>query len=189
MTTNGWVIFVEDENDQALVLALVANLDLTNIEVEYIGGGASRLKYRAVQNQIRRRRDLGWRVATILDADDDAANRRREWQEANEELGSAIERAFWIPNDADPGCVEMLLEQMAVEQHRVVFDCLDQYIECLQEFDETYAGPGAKGRIYAYCEAVGAGAKEKERAYDDEKYWNLDVPALSPLKTFLEECR
>ena len=42
-----------------------------------------------------------------------------------------------------------------------------------------------KARIYAYCEALGVETNAKKRDYRDSAYWNLDTPALEPLRAFL----
>ena len=45
--------------------------------------------------------------------------------------------------------------------------------------------PVAKGRIYAYCEALGIETHAARRDYSDPSCWDLGTPALEPLKQFL----
>ena len=40
--------------------------------------------------------------------------------------------------------------------HEAVYRCFDDYEACLRGLDRNYTTPGAKARIFAYCEAVGA---------------------------------
>ena len=42
-----------------------------------------------------------------------------------------------------------------------------------------------KAKIYAYCEAIGSEPKEDKRNYLNPSWWNLDIGALEPLKSFL----
>ena len=48
-----------------------------------------------------------------------------------------------------------------------------------------YVRPNRKAKIYAYCEAIGSEPKEDKRNYLNPSWWNLDVAAMAPLKSFL----
>lgn len=88
-----------------------------------------------------------------------------------------------MPDGQSEGDLESLLLQMTVPQHAHVEKCFDEYEECLKL--ASYSTPDRKGRVYAYCEAIGVEAKGSERDYADSNSWNLDASALEPLKEFL----
>lgn len=92
---------------------------------------------------------------------------------------------FLLPNNSDPGCLETLLEAMAVKSHRAIYECFNGYRDCLEGHDVGYHMPDAKARIYAYCNALGIEAQPTKRDYADPNHWNLDAPELEPLKQFL----
>ena len=92
---------------------------------------------------------------------------------------------FLIPNDSEPGDLETLLERIAVSGHRVVYECFQQYEDCLQSKSESYHLPNSKARIFAYCEALDIETNANRRDYGDSSYWNLSAPVLNPLKDFL----
>ena len=78
------------------------------------------------------------------------------------------------------------LEEMAVSDHRVVYDCLKKYEDCLLS-NGKYQLPNPKGRIYAYCEALNIETHPSKRNYGDSEYWDLNTPALEPLEQFLRD--
>lgn len=180
-----WKILVEGKPDRKFVSTLVATLGLAEVEVEMIGGGVEHLKCGAVQNLIRRNRDVGARIATVFDANGDIEKKRRLCEEIKEEFGLDIERSFWLPNDADAGSLETLLERIAVPEHQEIFDCLDGYVDCLERLDPGYDGPCEKGRIFAYCEAVGAETDGVARDYERREHWDLEAETLEPLRAFV----
>ncbi|WP_420447556.1 DUF3226 domain-containing protein [Candidatus Palauibacter sp.] len=180
-----WKVFVEGKADRRFVSTLLTVLGIANVEAEQIGGGVSHLKFDTVRNLLQRSIREGCRVATVLDADESVAARRAELEEIKSDLGLTIEQSFWLPNDVDPGCLETLLEGVAVEGHHGVFSCLDQYVECLDGFGRGYEGPTGKGRIYAYCEAVDAERREEQRDYMNDEHWDLNASVLEPLRAFL----
>ncbi|MCY3706214.1 MAG: hypothetical protein OXH08_12080 [Gammaproteobacteria bacterium] len=187
MTATKWKVFVEGKADRRFVSTLLTALGVATVEVESIGGGVSHLRAGTVRNLLQRSRRDGCKIATVLDADEDVDARQAELDRINDEYDLAIERSFWLPNDVDSGCLETLLEEVAVEEHHRVFNCLDQYVECLDAFDRGYEGPTRKGRIYAYCEAVGAEKGEEQRDYTNDKHWDLSASSLQPLRAFLDE--
>ena len=92
---------------------------------------------------------------------------------------------FLLPNDCDPGCLETLLEWIAVPDHRVVYECFREYETCLHSYSKSYRLPNLKARIYAYCEALSIESYHSKRDYSDPLYWDLNASALEPLKQFL----
>lgn len=179
----GWVVFVEGGSDKSFMVSLLQHLALSGIEVVPIGGGISAL--RQVLPRIQISHDAGRGVAYILDANADAGNRRVRLKRTLEELGLPLSPSFLLPNDQEPGCLETLLQELAIDGHSAVHDCFERYKECLTRLDGDYSLPGIKAKIYAYCEACGVEPRAAKRDYEDAGVWNLDAPAVVPLKEFL----
>ena len=183
MMSSQWQIFVEGLDDQAFLKGLLHHLNISNAHTSIIGGGAAKLPH--VANDIQRAYDEGKLIAIVLDANSNFAGRCAEVEKHKKGLQLPINRFFLLPNNKDPGCLETLLETMAVSTHRVVFNCFDQYETCLQSHKTPYKLPNHKARIYAYCEALGIELRASKREYVNSPYWNLNAPALEPLKQFL----
>ena len=183
---SGCVLFVEGENDKSFVEIFLKRMGLSNFQVEVMGGGVSKL--RQAQIRIQRVRNRGMRVAVILDANSDVTDRRSEFESKNRELDLRVERLFLFPDDENPGDLESLLEEIAASRHKAIHDCFSTYIDCLKALPENYRLPDSKARIFAYCEALGNGPKEADRDYGETDHWDMDAPALRPLKNFLWEC-
>jgi len=183
VTVAKWLLLGEGIGDVVFLGALLQDLNLQDVEVDKIGGNYTRLNLDVVQNRIRRAADKGQRVALALDAD--SGDTRSECEKIIAENGLPVDRAFFIPNDADPGDLEDLLEQAIVEEHQCVLDCFQEYEDCLTAANPKYVKPNKKAKIYAYCEAIGSEPKEDKRNYLNPSWWNLDIGALEPLKSFL----
>ena len=183
MMSSQWQIFVEGPDDQAFLNDLLQHLNISNANTSIIGGGVAKLP--KVDNEIRRAYDAGKLIAIVLDANSDFASRYAEFEKQKKSLQLPISRFFLLPNNEDPGCLETLLEALAISTHRVVYNCLDQYKTCLQNHSRSYNLPNHKARIYAYCEALNIETRASKRQYMNSSYWNLDAPALEPLKQFL----
>jgi len=148
------------------------------------------------RTQIARRRDRGRRVLAILDADWASPNYNQGGfatrREALEDWfhQAAIECGIFLwPNDRDDGCLETMLEQIALSQHRPIFECFAKYEECIRASDPSYLTPNHKAKIYAYLEALGVDKEERgetKRDYLNKSAWNLDHDYLVPLRNFLK---
>lgn len=180
------VIFVEGDNDRSFVERLLNHLQLPNFEMEIIGGGVSKLEIS--RPTIMRHHAEGKRVAIILDADTDIDDRRAQFIAEKIRLGIPADHLFFVPDNIRPGCLETLLEEIAVTRHRGLYECFSQYEECVRGLSDEYQLPGRKARVYAFCEAVGDGPRERDRDYGNANYWNLDAASLNPLKGFLRAC-
>lgn len=177
------VIFVEGSEDEHFFNYLLQDMEIEGIETQIIGGNASKLQN--IQPRILQKSAEGKRIAVIVDADTDAAERQSELRVKIADLELPIENFFVIPNDFDAGSLETLLEAMATEPHRVVHDCFERYQDCLRDQGDIYHTPNLKAKAYAYCEALGISPKPEERNYSDRRYWNMDAPILAKLKEFL----
>lgn len=182
-----WDIFVEGVSDEAFLKSLLRHMRLSHVRTSVIGGGVTHL--RTVENDIRRRYDAGSQVAILLDANSGPSNRRAEFRSKRDELNLPIadDHCFLLPNDRDEGDLETLLERVSVAEHRAVYDCFEEYENCLrgQAVSKPYSVPDRKAKIYAYCAANGIETQPTERDYCDARHWDLDARALDPLKKFL----
>ncbi len=181
-----FALFVEGVNEELLFCVLLHRLGLSKFTIEKIDGGVSKLA--SAKPRMDRRRNEGKRIAVVLDADQDAQATLNEFEAEKKRLDLPVDRVFLVPDNRSPGSIETILEAMAPERHRRIHECFTQYRECLKEISPEYVLPKPKARIFAYCEAVGNGPKERNRDFRVAAHWNLDAPALSPLKAFLREC-
>ena len=189
MTAMACSVFVEGRPDKALIECILDYRCIDGVGVEMIGGGVSKLG--SVANQIRRRYDSGRSVALIVDADCDLQMRRTEYESALKDHGLHIDHVFFLPDNENSGCLENLLEMISLPEHNSVYECFQQYEECLHRRNTSYRLPSLKGKVYAYCEAVGGlkGMRPKDNrvltACGNESYWNLAAEELQPLVKFL----
>ena len=181
-----WTAFVEGKGDLRFLKCLMRHVGISGVALEVIGGVSALGK---VSQQIHRKHDSGHRITVILDANSDPEGRREEFNRVQAKHALPVECLFLVPNDREPGSLETLLEQAAVSGHRAIYGCLDAYERCLKAGCKSYRGPQPKGRVYAYCEALGIDTHVDKRQYDNQAYWNLDAPALEPLKNFLAGLR
>lgn len=178
------IVFCEGKSDRTFLDCVTHRMKIENLEMIPIEGGVSHLHM--VAPQIRRRHDEGRRVAVILDANSDPVDRQETLDDALAQLELTVFDTFLLPNNRDPGRLEDVLEGLAVEDHRAIYDCLASYEKCLMDSAPEYHPPHAKGKIYAYCEALGIETRDRERDYTDNRYWNLEAAELEPLKQFLQ---
>jgi hypothetical protein len=180
-----WTLFVEGDSDQAFLKCFLEHLGIVNIDIDVIGGGVSKLP--TVAPIIQRGHDAGNRIGVILDANSEPNRRRHEFQQSRNrlQLPVADDCCFLLPNNSAPGCLETLLEQIAVSAHRVIYECFQEYEACLLSRNRSYRLPNPKARIYAYCEALDLETHEKRRDYGDSLHWDLSNASLNPLKEFL----
>jgi hypothetical protein len=89
---------------------------------------------------------------------------------------------FLMPNNKDAGVLEDLLKKLTTPKSPV-FACMERYKKCLRE-NGVKKTPNIKAEIYAYCDAHNLFANGKAN-YAKAQYWNLQSPALTPLKNFL----
>lgn len=102
---------------------------------------------------------------------------------------------FLFPNNKDDGMFETLLEQIINPKHKRILKCFTGYENCMEQYKDTdgnliYQTPDQKAKMYAYISAFKNSETEamKNRGdwhFENKEYWNLDSPALTPLKDFL----
>lgn len=139
----------------------------------------------------------------IFDADD-AYNgggykiRYQELLNVQNQMKVEFDLFLW-PNNHDDGDFESLLELMINSEHQGMLDCYDGFEKCVGGRDSKgvlYKLPGRKAKMYTYISIMNLSKTERDKLskgyylFEDERYWNLDAPAIKPLKDFLKQyCR
>ena len=176
-----YTIFCEGESDQKFLSDLLEHLGISDSEVRAISGGVETLP--TIAPQIRQALATS-SVALILDSDSNFHHRKEEIAEVMRKEEITVDHVFLFPNNSDPGNLETLLEQLNSEEHQAIHDCFEDYKTCLANNSSDYLMPSQKGKIYAYCEAMGCEARAPHRDYLNEECWNLDADVLEPLTEF-----
>ena len=184
-----WDVFVEGPSDKVFLQCLLKYLGISHVHTSVIGGGVPHLH--KVKNEILRSHYTGNRIAIVLDADLNPKSRRVEFQKTRDKLRLPIDDSycFLLPNDQEPGVLEILLERICVTEHQIVYDCFEEYERCLQKQNKSYLIPNRKAKVYAYCEALDIETNASKRDYCDPQHWDLNAPAIVPLKQFLATLR
>ncbi len=126
----------------------------------------------------------GGKNLVIFDADENFTERKKELEKRKEDLGVDFD-LFLFPNNKDEGDFETLLERIANEKNKAIFDCFQSYENCLSSKEKIYKLPNRKSRIFAYLEALAEETQSKKRDYSIPKCWNLKSDKLNELKSFL----
>ena len=181
-------IWVEGKSDEKFVGDFLNHLNFSLSEeaivITPIGGGVAKLPKIESPLSILKNQDAT--NLLILDANGDFDSCCKAVEEAKA-IPLAFDYYFLLPNHRDSGCLETLLESVAVDAHRGIFECFGDYEKCIKEKSAEYNTPDLKARIYAYCEALTSVGKEEKQDYCNSAHWNLDSPALDPLKEFLRK--
>ena len=127
MTT--WHVYVEGRADKRFLECLVSHMKLMDIDFRPIGGGISKLH--KMRPQLQQSSDEGNRLGIILDANSDCQQCRSELTRIIENLGVRVEKTFLLPDDVRTGCLETLLEELAVRPHQELYNCFEKYQACL----------------------------------------------------------
>jgi hypothetical protein len=148
---------------------------------------------------LRRYLDEGNTVVIIFDADTVSNNggyekRLNDIKSDLKEINLELD-CFLFPNDKDDGDFEMLLERIASNDRKGVFNCFDAFENCVQSLENNelkFQTPNRKSRIFAYIETFPETKKRKDKElknytkfFSNISYWNLNSDALTPLHDFL----
>lgn len=133
----------------------------------------------------------------IFDADSNPVQRRSDILAWKQKYNIEFE-LFLFPNNIDSGTIETLLEGVINPANQCVIDCWHEYERNLAKQQIAWKKPpqptcpSEKSKIYGYLEAlVGTTKSEKERIKDAfrdftiPEHWDLNSPAIQPLKDFL----
>lgn len=158
-------------------------------------GGVEGIRPERIKNNFDQNTIQGIQNIVLLDADDDFQARKEEIEGYLQEMTFEF---FLLPDNQSPGDLETLLARIINPANQTIFDCWNTYETCLQAQPNLqspngrFTLPAQKTKIYAYLEAlVGETKSQKElikeanRNYTLPAHWNLNSPALLPLKQFL----
>lgn len=198
-------IFIEAQNKttpECNFLKAIIALFFPDKEVSFICiGGVGNLFNEVNLNQMAQAQMLGEQVIVLVDADTVDKGFGFEKRKADIENGMRANKMefpyFVYPNNQEDGDVETLMASAARRDlHSVFFDCFEDYEKCVSGVKNDcglplYNIPNLKGKLHTYMNAqklsnklrrkLGAG----DRLFHDTNYWDLNVPALQPLKNFL----
>lgn len=152
--------------------------------------------------------DSGGRNLIVFDADFDEVN-YPDGGQANRlaAIRSAVSTfdsdpaLFLFPQPAEDGNLETLLLRLIQPAHQQVMDCYDGYEACLSQCLDSqgqpvyYDTPSDKRRIYDYVNVLPLSPQERERhqekggqkIFENPAWWNLNAPAIQPLRDFLNQ--
>ena len=185
-------IFVEGKEDKYFLKSYIKHLDCNRSvsEIEWTGGWSNLEGYCP---RIERRLDEGEKVLIIFDSDEDYKKRKSKIEKTirtKTSRGISSKNShldiFLFPNNQLPGKIEHLLEEIVIPEHKKIFNCFENYKECLKEKNVSYQLPDIKGKIYSYKEALGVMEEKEENRFKPE-YWDFQNSSLLPLKNFLLE--
>lgn len=171
-------------------------------EVEFVCmNGIGHLYKEAILNQIRSAQENGGQVVVLADADTTAKGYGYIKRKAEFDKGMSLHGLsfpyFLYPDNQSDGDVEVLMETAARRDlHSCFFDCFEDYEKCVSGKknalgEAMYNIPNRKGKLHTYMTAQKLPRKLRDRLgggdwlFDEERFWDLDVAALQPLKDFL----
>lgn len=134
--------------------------------------------------------DAGGINLVVFDADGSHQARAKELRDAAAKAAISFEH-FLFPDDQHRGDLEVLLCELVPDDKRVILDCHDGFVICMESHEHlSLQLPLLKSKVFAYLDALlpkrqKSKAKEAERDYRNTTHWNLDAPALEPLRKFL----
>lgn len=182
-------ILVEGKSDFHFVRQYAKHLGYDS-DLQYIGktsgivirevGGIGALTGKKISPDIIQDARKSDKVLIIADANDDIQKRRKKLQNTAQKIMTNAQ-LFLLPDDKTPGMLEDLL--IAIFRDDGVGGCFEEYKKCLR--DKKLHPPGAKGEIYAYCEAHKTETDADKRDYRNPEFWDLEHSALKPLRGFL----
>lgn len=135
------------------------------------------------------------KVGIIQDSDDDFKDSLNDVRKAieNAELKKELEdkkiEIFLTPNNQDRGDLETLL--ISTIEDNSIFECFDQYSECLQKDNEIYPKAINKGKVHAYTmySQKGENLYKPMQSFihkdEDTSLWNIEHPNFKPIIDFV----
>ena len=174
------LIIVEGKEDENFLESYIKNLGYSSKSFECRSiYGKSNLKG-GVINDIEDALARGSQVLIIFDADSDCERTKADVEHTLERLEGF--KIFLFPDDNSNGAVENLLERIIRSEHERIFECFEEYKECISKCMSGYEPPGMKAKIYAYKQVLGI----LEDPFNP-RYWDFENTALEPLKNFLNQ--
>ena len=197
-------IFTEGKADQAFLenflthLGIPCNvLDKMTKNVISIDGWNKIGDFQNMQKMVMAVRDEII-ILVILDADNPAkeyGGKDARLARLKEMLGdlSGHVKIFLFPDHQSDGDLETLLLRIAQPMHREVLDCWDAYARCVTgkvnaTTGESYNTPTLKSKVVEFAAAIDETVWDHQgfnKSFTNPEIWNLESPALEPLKQFL----
>ncbi len=146
---------------------------------------------------IQQAADSGGKTLIVFDADEAPTQRAQVLRQAIAAYESAP-AIFLLPGFEQVGELEDLLLQLVQPHHEAVMICYDGYEQCLQGLvangQPYYNTPSKKRRLYDYVNVMPLQGEQWERhhkkggqkIFENTDIWNLNVPAIQPLRDFLD---
>ena len=163
--------------------------------------GIGNLFKEAIINQISLAQDTGEQAIVLVDADTISkgygyAKRKQDIERGMSE--NSISFPYFIyPNNSEDGDVEnLMLKTARRDLHHIFFDCFEDYEKCVSGLKDdngepVYNVPDLKGKLHTYMTAQKLPNRLKRQfgngnwLFNEERYWNLNIAELEPLKDFL----
>ena len=177
--TDKTLIIVEGNEDENFLKSYIETLGYPDESFRFLPiNGKDRLE--ASEAIIEDALDRGSQVLIIFDADSDCESTKTDIEHTLERLEGF--KIFLFPDDNSNGAVEDLLEKIISSEHERIFECFEEYKQCIGKCMSEYEPPGMKAKIYAYKQVLGI----REDPFDP-RYWDFENTALEPLKSFLNQ--
>lgn len=174
--------------------AFMRHHKIENVALVPIGGWTNlkNLSTKMQQNLLE-----GDRVAILFDADTSTngggfAVRLEVIEKVLTDMQIPKTDIFLWPDNTEDGDFEVMLENIVcIENHKVFFDCFQDYENCVSK---EYNTPNRKGKFHTFITAQkNLNKKQRDRIgfgdwlFDDSNLWNLDSDYMWSLKEFLEK--
>jgi hypothetical protein len=189
------LLIVEGRDEERLFKKLLRDLDLTQIQVLPIGG-KKLLRKKLISLVGNTDFPSVTSIGILRDGDDDSASAFQSVHDALRDNGLAAPgkpmeatagppaiTVMILPGEDRTGMLEtLLLESVKAEP---AMECVNKFMSCLQEKKV----PDPKGLDKARAHAFLASREKPDKRVGEAAeagYWNLDSPALDPLKSFLK---
>ncbi len=150
-----------------------------------------------IRQQMKYNSDNGGVNLIVFDADKEMGQRRSEVLQWKNDYNLDFE-LFLFPDNQNNGAVEDLLMNCINPKNQPIVDCWKSYVTCLktkkiENRNQPLTIPARKSEVYCYLETLlGETNKEKELIKDKNRnflntdHWDMDCPAIQPLKEFLQ---
>ena len=195
-------IFVEGDSDLQLIRQVVKHwfgYSLKEVELKKSNGWTTIQSNskggEEIRQQMKYNSDNGGVNLIIFDADKDVEQRRYEVLRWKDDYNLDFE-LFLFPDGQSNGAVEDLLMHCINPKNQPIMECWKSYVTCLKTKKiegRNLTIPARKSEVYCYLETLlGETKKEKELIKDKNRnflisdHWDVDCPAIQPLKDFLQ---
>ena len=176
--TDKTLIVVEGNEDENFLKSYIKILEYPDESFRFLSiNGKDKLE--ASESIIEDALDRGAKVLIVFDAD---LNYQKSRANIENTLKGLDVNIFLFPDDNGSGTLENLLEKIIRSEHERIFECFEEYRQCISKCMSEYEPPGIKAKIYAYKQVLGI----LEDPFDP-LYWNFENTILEPLKSFLKQ--